>query len=134
MRNLAFLLVRLIMTIARLFGPGGARSIVAESLRAKHQLLILNRSRERAPKLRIFEITEVKTVPYVPLSHPVIGHLIGTIRREFLDHVPFWNARDLRRKLLQFKEYYNRDRVHRGLGGTIPIRDRQNNLENCSLG
>ncbi len=89
MRDLAFLLIHLIMTIARLFGLGGARSIVAESLLVKHQLLILNRSRERAPKLRIFEITEVRTVPYVPLSHPVIERLIGTIRREFLDHVPF---------------------------------------------
>lgn len=70
--------------------------------------------------LRILEIKEVKTVPYVPLSHPFIERLIGTVRREFLDLVPFWNARDLERKLLQFKEYYNRDRVHRGLGGTIP--------------
>ena len=62
----------------------------------------------------------MKTVPYVALSHPVIERLIGPIRREYLDHVPFWNARDLKRKLLQFKEYYNRDRVHQGLGGTIP--------------
>jgi len=39
-------------SIARLFGPGGARASVAESLLVKHQLLILNRSRERAPNLR----------------------------------------------------------------------------------
>ena len=32
--------------------PGGARSVVAESTLLKHQLLILNRSRERAPNLR----------------------------------------------------------------------------------
>jgi len=70
--------------------------------------------------LRIREIKEVKTVPYAPLSHPFVERLIGTIRREFLDHVPFWNARDLERKLLQFNEYYNRDRVHRRLGGAIP--------------
>jgi len=70
--------------------------------------------------LRILEVTEVKTVPYVPLSHPFIERLIGTIRREYLDQVPFWSARDLESKLLLFKEYYNRDRVHRGLGGSIP--------------
>ena len=70
--------------------------------------------------LRILEVAELKTVPYVPLSHPFIERLIGTVRRECLDHVPFWNARDLEKKPLQFEEYYNRDRVHRGLGGGIP--------------
>ncbi len=53
--------------------------------------------------LRILEVTEVKTVPYVPLSHPFVERLIGTIRREYLDQVPFWSARDLERKLLQFR-------------------------------
>jgi putative transposase len=40
--------------------------------------------------LRILEIDEVKTVPHVPMSHPFVERLIGTMRREFLDHVPFW--------------------------------------------
>jgi hypothetical protein len=44
--------LHLLVTIARLAGPGGARSVVAESVLAKHQLLILNRSRKRAPNLR----------------------------------------------------------------------------------
>jgi transposase InsO family protein len=52
--------------------------------------------------LRILEIDEIKTVPHVPLSHPFIERLIGTMQREFLDHVPFWNSRDLERKLTQF--------------------------------
>ncbi len=52
MRDLAILFIHLVVTVARLFGPGGARSIVAESLLVKHQLLILNRSRARAPDLR----------------------------------------------------------------------------------
>jgi hypothetical protein len=34
--------------------------------------------------LRILEIDELKTVPYVPCSHPFVERLIGTIRREFL--------------------------------------------------
>jgi putative transposase len=52
--------------------------------------------------LRILEIDEIKTVPHVPLSHPFVERVIGTMRREFLDHVPFWNARDLKRKLVEF--------------------------------
>ena len=52
MRDLLILLVHLIATLARLLGPGGLRSVVAESLLVKQQLLILNRSRHRAPNLR----------------------------------------------------------------------------------
>jgi len=40
-RELALLLIHFIVTIFRLFGPGGARSSVVESLLIKHQLLIL---------------------------------------------------------------------------------------------
>ncbi|MEE8538579.1 MAG: helix-turn-helix domain-containing protein [Woeseiaceae bacterium] len=52
MRDLIILLVHLIAILARLMGPGGARSVIAESLLVKQQLLILNRSRQRAPNLR----------------------------------------------------------------------------------
>ena len=41
MRDPIILLVHLIATLARLMGPGGLRSVVAESLLVKHQLLIL---------------------------------------------------------------------------------------------
>ena len=70
--------------------------------------------------LRILDVAEVKTVPYVPLSHPFVERLIGTVRREYLDQVPFWGARDLERKLTSFQDYYNMDRVHRGLDGAPP--------------
>jgi putative transposase len=70
--------------------------------------------------LRILEIEEIKSVPYVPMSHPFVERLIGTIRREYLDYVPFWNMKDLERKLSCFQDYYNRERVHQGIGGTIP--------------
>ena len=52
MCDLAVLLLHLLTTIARFAGPGGARSVVAESVLLKQQLLILNRSRKRAPNLR----------------------------------------------------------------------------------
>jgi transposase InsO family protein len=35
--------------------------------------------------LRVLGVTEIKTVPYVPLSHPFVERLIGTVRRECLD-------------------------------------------------
>src|SRR5262249_39373022 len=47
--------------------------------------------------LRVLEITEIKTVPYVPLSHPFVERLIGTIRREYLDRTLFWSSADLER-------------------------------------
>ncbi len=71
--------------------------------------------------LRILEITEIKTVPHVPVSHPFVERLIGTIRREFLDYVPFWNARDLRRKLYAFRDFYSDHRCHYALDGDPPI-------------
>ncbi len=52
MRDLTVLFLHLLATVARLVGPGGARSVVAESLLLKQQLLILNRSRKRSPNLR----------------------------------------------------------------------------------
>ena len=52
MRDLAVLFLHLLATVARLAGPGGARSVVAESVLVTHQLLILNRSRKRSPNLR----------------------------------------------------------------------------------
>jgi transposase InsO family protein len=69
---------------------------------------------------RILEIAAIKSVPRVPMSHRFIERLIGTVRRELLDHVPFWHAEDLGRKLRQFRDYYNEARVHRSLGGVTP--------------
>ncbi len=62
--------------------------------------------------LLILGVEEIKSVPCVPISHPFVERLIGTIRREFLDHVLFWNAVDLERKFEEFRHYYNFNRVH----------------------
>ena len=51
MSNLVILFIHFLVTLARLLGPGGVRSIVAESLILKHQLLIVTRSRQRSPNL-----------------------------------------------------------------------------------
>jgi hypothetical protein len=55
MRDLVILFVHLVVTLMRLVRPGGLRSVVAESVLVKHQLLILNRGRQRAPTLRAAE-------------------------------------------------------------------------------
>jgi hypothetical protein len=52
MRDFILLFVHVIVTMARLAGPRGLRSVVAESALVRHQLLILNRGRKRAPNLR----------------------------------------------------------------------------------
>jgi putative transposase len=52
MRDLILLFVHVLATSIRLARPGGVRSVLAESVLLKHQLLILNRSRRRAPNLR----------------------------------------------------------------------------------
>ncbi len=70
--------------------------------------------------LRILGIDEIKTVQNTPLSHPFVERLIGTIRREYLDHVLFWNDQDLEKKLVDFRQYYNRDRAHQSLAGDKP--------------
>jgi putative transposase len=72
--------------------------------------------------LRVLDITEIKSVPYVPMSHPFIERVIGTIRREYLDQVPFWNSLDLERKLREFKGYYNNHRTHAALSGQSPAK------------
>jgi transposase InsO family protein len=74
--------------------------------------------------LRILEVREIKSIPAVPLSHPFVERLIGTIRREFLDHLLFWNDRDLERKLKEFQHYYNHHRVHASLEGKTPAEGR----------
>ena len=51
MKLLFPLLGHLLVTLARLASPGGVRSVVAESLAVKHQLLIMKRPQRRAPNL-----------------------------------------------------------------------------------
>src|SRR5262252_724143 len=70
--------------------------------------------------LRILEVSEIKTVPYVPLSHPFVERLIGTIRREYLDRILFWSTADLEEKLIDFQHYYNGHRTPAGLEGRLP--------------
>ena len=74
----------------------------------------LYRFQQWQANLRILDVREIKTVPYVPFSHPFVERLIGTIRRECLDRTLFWTAADLEAKLRDFQRYST---------GTEPTRD-----------
>src|SRR6266404_3435574 len=52
MQHLLLILLQLVSTLPRLFRPGGVKALVTENLLLKHQLLIVRRSRRRAPNLR----------------------------------------------------------------------------------
>jgi hypothetical protein len=55
MRDLILVVVHVVTTVLHLFQLGGVRSVIAESVLTKHQLLILVRARRRAPNLRILD-------------------------------------------------------------------------------
>jgi putative transposase len=51
MKEVIYLLFQLLTTLAKLLRPGGGRTVIAENLILKQQLIIHSRSRERAPNL-----------------------------------------------------------------------------------
>ena len=106
------------LSACRMFNRATSGTRSAKRLSTDHDPLF--RFHRWLANLRVLEIEEIKAVPYTPVSHPFVERLIGTIRREYLDHVFFWNAADLLRKLDEFKLYYNAARVHRGLAGVTP--------------
>ena len=53
MLDILVILIHSIVTVIRLMKPGGLRAVVAESALTRHQILIPNRSRKRAPNLRV---------------------------------------------------------------------------------
>jgi len=70
--------------------------------------------------LRVLDVEEIKSLPHVPMSHPFVERLIGSIRRELLDHTFFWTATDLEKKLSEYQRYYNVHRTHSGRDGSTP--------------
>jgi transposase InsO family protein len=55
-----------------------------------------------------------------PRANGIAERLVGTLRRECLDHPIVVNERHLRVILSDFAEYYNRDRPHQTLGLDTP--------------
>ena len=71
--------------------------------------------------LESFCIEEMVTAPRSPWQNPFVERLIGTLRRECLDHVIVWNERSLRRTLRLFLVYYHEWRPHLALDKDAPI-------------
>jgi hypothetical protein len=73
-------------------------------------------------RLRIgsFEIEEVLTAPQSPWQNPYAERLIGSIRRDCLNHFVILNARHLKRTLTSYFAYYHVSRTHLGLDKQCP--------------
>ncbi len=185
MKDLIYLLLHLLTTLAKMIKPGGGRAVMAENLLLRQQLIIHSRSRQRAPNLTTHDRVvlgfwtrfmnprriarsaiiikpatllrfhaamkkrkyrnlyspgrsrkpgpkgpskEIKSLPHVPMSHPFVERLIGSMRRELLDHTFFWTATDLGNKLRDYQTYYNKHRTHAGRNGVPPVATTSGNV------
>ena len=66
-------------------------------------------------------IAEVTTAHRSPWQNPYCERVIGSIRRECLDHIIILNEAHLRRTLSEYFRYYNESRTHTSLEGNSPI-------------
>ena len=73
-------------------------------------------------RLRAMGIRDRPTSPRSPWQNPYAERLIGTLRRECLDHVLIFGERHLRRNLALYSSYYNQTRTHLALGKDAPLR------------
>jgi transposase InsO family protein len=87
----------------------------------------LIRDRDRAygemfiRRVRSLGIRDRPTSPRSPWQNACAERLIGSIRRECIDHVVVFSERHLRHVLLSYKEYYNATRTHLSLNKDAPI-------------
>jgi transposase InsO family protein len=71
-------------------------------------------------RVRAMGVTEVITAPRSPWENPYVERLIGSIRRECLDHVIIFNEHHLRRVLSSYFQYHHEARTHLSLGKDCP--------------
>jgi transposase InsO family protein len=71
--------------------------------------------------VEVLGIEEVKTAPRSPWQNPYVERVIGSIRRECLDHIIPLNEVHLRRVLREYLVYYHESRTHLSLGGNAPV-------------
>jgi transposase InsO family protein len=72
-------------------------------------------------RIASLQIEEILTAPRSPWQHPYAERLIGSIRRECLDHFIILNARHLKRTLASYFSYYHASRTHLGLDKQCPF-------------
>jgi transposase InsO family protein len=87
--------------------------------------LIRDRDSVYGPKvidtLDILDIEQIVTAPRSPWQNGYCERVIGTIRRECLDHVIALGERHLRRVLKEYLAYYHESRTHLGLDKDAPV-------------
>ena len=103
-------------------GPPSRSSTPSRTIRA---LLSSPRSRHRLRqpfrhRVKGMRIREVLTAPQRPWQNPFAERLIGSVRRECLDHVLVLSDRHLRRLLTRYFAYYHRARTHLALDKDAP--------------
>ena len=71
-------------------------------------------------RMQSMRIGEVRTAPHSPWQNPFAERLIGSVRRECLEHVVVLSERHLRRILTAYFAYYHRARTHLSLDKDAP--------------
>src|SRR5215471_31 len=71
-------------------------------------------------QVRAMGIREVLSAPRSPWQRAYVERVIGSIRRECLDHVIVFHEGSLRRTLNLYFDYYPRSRTHLSLGKDAP--------------
>jgi putative transposase len=72
-------------------------------------------------RMASLQIEEILRAPRSPWQNPYAERLIGSIRRECLDHFIILNARHLKRTLASYFSYYHGSRAHLGLDRQCPF-------------
>jgi transposase InsO family protein len=72
-------------------------------------------------RLRAMGIRDKPTAPASPWQNGFVERLIGSIRRECLDHIIVLGEMHLRRVLKSYADYYNSIRTHRSLNKDAPV-------------
>jgi transposase InsO family protein len=65
-------------------------------------------------------IEEALTAPHSPWQNPFAERLIGSIRRECLNHVLVFGERHVRRILIRYLAYHDQARTHLALAKDAP--------------
>src|SRR5204862_6305129 len=71
-------------------------------------------------QVRDMGICEVLSAPRSPWQRAYVERVIGSIRRECLDHVIVFQENSLRRTFNSYFDYYHRSRTHLSLGKDSP--------------
>ena len=71
-------------------------------------------------RVRAMGIRDRPISPGSPWQNPYVERLIGSVRRDCLDHLLIFGEQHLRRVLTAYSHYYNETRTHLGLGKDAP--------------